>query len=230
MTVLRSLSNQARWLALVGGAVLIAGLVIARTLPPGSFTGGATGATDAPETAASTEPIATGSTTYSGCRVLTIEEDRASPSVMLAAMRGVVRAAVVDIDSTLRWATPDGSRPSGATLSTLVAGYRIAHVRVTGVRSGQASVGQVVTVRVQGGSFSGAVSGSPDGCSTIRIDGAAEIAPGADVVLLFGRVPALGATPDAASDAVDVWAVMNGNVLEPDGTTVAASTFAAGGN
>lgn len=225
----QSLRSQTNWLLLLGVAVVLAAAVIVRATPAAQSVAGAAGPTQPPTSVDGSTPGGTFSTALSGCRMLRIEEDRAAPAAMVALMSGVVRATIVDIDSAVRWATPDGSMPHmGATLETLNAAYRVAHVRVTAVRSGQESVGQVLAVRVPGGSFPGTISGGSDGCSTIVISGTAALDPGSDVVLLFGRVPALGPTPASTIDAVDAWPVVSGNVQQPDGSSVSIASFMAG--
>lgn len=227
-----SLGSNLRWIAFTGVLVLIGAFAITRAAPLAATQSGGTGVTKPPEAGASPSPapsVEAVSATPSGCRVLPVMFDQAPPQVELGGASGVVRATVVDIDQTIQWPTPDGAMPTGDRfLSTLLSGYRTAHVKVTAVRSGQAEAGQVVAIRIQGGTFSGALNGNPAGCSTIVIDGQAEMTPGADVVLLLGTVPALGKVPPSTVDVVDAWPVTDGNVHESDGSVVPAANLLLG--
>ena len=228
MSHLRRLVAQARWFLVIPVVLVIGALALSRSLAGSPTVAGATGPTDPPAVSA-IGPGPSATPAFSGCRALHIETDRAAPSVILGYARSVVRATVLDIDAQVHWATPDGSMPTGMPyLSALNTAYRTAHVRVTGVRSGPMAVDEVVAIRVQGGSFPGAINGQTDGCSTIIFDGTAEIVPGADVVLVIGPVRALGATPTATFDVSDAWAITNGSVQEPDGTKVMIQSLLAG--
>lgn len=139
----------------------------------------------------------------------------------------VVTGTVLSV-SPARWATADGTMP--VTVNDRPPGvgqvYRVIRVKVTGVgkatglAGARAGVGQVIEVRIIGGTI---------GCSTFQVAGEPEVVPGLDIALflLDGSQPPLKAAPPADFDVFDNWAIAGGRVKGPDGTEMTPEAFLA---
>lgn len=171
----------------------------------------------APSPVASASPIKLLTGTCSRIRV---DLDRANPSIRgaSAASEAAITASVVEIGPA-RWGTPDGTQPVVTDrIPSPLSVYRLARVKVLGVGHGPLAAGDLVTVRVPGGSI---------GCSTFEVGGYPDFAPGEPVALFLGALPSLSRAPGAGFDVVDALPIVDGRVRTLDGTDVSVENFLA---
>jgi hypothetical protein len=213
-------------------ATLLAAAVIGpRVLTPGGVSNEPSqpvvaGAQHDPSDTASPSPTTLQSPISNGsnCATLNVTEDRMQVTVAeeSAHSTGVLVGGIISVSG--RWATPDGSAPTGVLTPNDV--YSLVIVRVASApkpstsRPDLTTAGSTVTVRMRGGTV---------GCNSVRFDDQPQPKVGNSIALFLnpGSLPSLASVPTANFDVMDAWAVSNGTVIAPDGTQFSMAAFTA---